>query len=397
MTRSLESKELAVSCTVAALLSLISGCGSGHHPTVPASVSSIPALPTTPGCYRYNMDPAPGHAREWTKDRCLSARQTAKLPNLTIGGTTGTYGLPGPCVGACSTPPSGLITAASVSIVFPFSTSGLYALVDSGTGRDSFSVQLNSNPFSIACTLSTIGGGGLFGGSNCVTGDLGTVQFTYQADPGPWFNPFGWFSESAVCITNVDDTAQNYSKTCMNVPSPYGNSPWVPGAVMQIIGGESNQTVWAKACVPWASGSIECFGTVAPDTLGLCLNAPSQCSWQGVSGSLLGYGGGSAATFPPGVTMVTSVATVSCSPPASYVIPFHPFPPSGFGFSPSPNASITCPTPWYPALNTGPPTSVSGPGTTVESNNLTPEIAPPASIIQACFDGTCWFNYLASN
>jgi hypothetical protein len=142
--------------------------------------------------------------------------------------------------------------------VFPFSTAGLYSLVDSGTGRNSFSVQLNSNPFSINC-LPTLGGGGLFGGSNCVNGNLGTVQITYQADPGPWFDPFGWFSASALCIWHVDDTAQNYSNSCVNIPSPFGNNPWVPGAVVQIIGGEANQNVWVQGLCAMGFGFISVF------------------------------------------------------------------------------------------------------------------------------------------
>jgi hypothetical protein len=387
-------------CATAVLLLPISGCGSRHHPPSAPAVSSIPPLPATPGCYKYDVDPVSGQARQWTKIDCLSPKQAARLPHPTIGGSSaGIYGLPGPCVGACGTPPTGLISAASISIVFPFSTAGLYSLVDSGTGRNSFSVQMNTNPFAINCTLPTIGGGGLFGGTSCVTGDLGTVQITYQADPGPWFDPFGWFSTSALCIWNVDDTARNYSNSCVNIPPPYGNNQWVPGAVMQIIAGEANQNVWVKGCVPWASGSFQCFGHVAPDTLGLCLNAASsQCSWQGVSGSLLGEGNTSTATFPPGVTMVTTLATVSCTPPASYVIPFHPFPVAGMGFNPSSDASLPCPAPWFPASNTGSPATFGpGPGFTLETNNLIPQIAPASEIIQACFDGTCWYNYVASD
>jgi len=398
MFRFLRRRVFTLTCTAAVLLSPISGCGSRHPASAPG-VSNIPPLPSEPGCYKYEVDPAPGQARQWKKIDCLSRRQAARLPHPTIGGSSGVYGLPAPCVGACGTTPTGLISAASVSIVFPFSTAGLYSLVDSGTGRNSFSVQLNSAPFSINCTLPTLGGGGLFGGSNCVTGDTGAVQITYQADPGPWFDPFGWFSSSALCIWNVDVTAQNYANSCVNIPSPFGSNPWVPGAVVQIMGGESNQNVWVVGCVPWVSGSFQCFGHVTPDELGLCLNAASsQCSWQGVSGSLLGFANGSTATFPPGVTMVTTVAAVSCAPPASYVIPFHPFPVPGMGFSPSSDDTNPCPAPWYPASNTGPPVSFGPPAAhTLETNNLTPQIAPPSEIIQACFDGTCWYNYVASD
>jgi hypothetical protein len=279
-----------------------------------------------------------------------------------------------------------LITTASISIFFPYSTAGVYSIVDSGTGRDSFSVQLNTNGFTTNCPM---------GSNNCVAGDTGWVQFTYQADPGPSFNPFGWGGgASALCIWNVDVTKQNYNNACTGIPAPFGGNSWAPGAVFEILGGEFKQNVFVIGCWPWASSSVQCNSVVTPDTLGLCWNPASQCAWQQVSGSLLGLGNGSAATFPPGVTMVTSIAAASCVPPPSYVNPFHPFPLPGLGISPSGFSSIFCPAPGAVDYNTGPVLNAFG---TFETNNLTPDVSPASSNIMACFEGTCWFSYAASD
>lgn len=80
-----------------------------------------------------------------------------------------------------------------------------------------------------------------------------------------------------------------------------------------MVGGEFARRLWVIGCVPWASSAVECFSTVTQDPFGLCVNpAASQCAWQQVSGSLLGLGNGSAANFPPGVTVATTTAAVSC-------------------------------------------------------------------------------------
>lgn len=77
-------------------------------------------------------------------------------------------------------------------------------------------MQVNTNAFTINCQP---------GSSNCVQRDTGAVQFTYQGDPGPWFNPFGWLSQSALCVWNVDVTEQNYNNpACVGIPSPFGGN-----------------------------------------------------------------------------------------------------------------------------------------------------------------------------
>ncbi len=193
-------------------------------------------------------------------------------------------------------------------------------------------------------------------------------------------------------------TQQNYQNQCVGVPWPWNNmSIWTvgggasPGGVLEVLGGGggSNHLLWAAACLPWAS---ECFNVVANDVLGLCWN-PS-CGWGVVSGSLLGYGSGSAATFPPGVTMATTVSSVACSPSSPNVIPFHPFPPPLAGLIPDALAPTECPQPSSIFWNGGPTINAAG---TIETNNLTPAIPVPAQNVQYCFQGTCWVTYTASD
>jgi hypothetical protein len=353
-----------------------------------------PKPPTSTGCYRYSTDASSGTDHQWVEDECLSKEAAARLPRPTIGGnSTGAYGISGPCPGSCNNHASSLVTAGSVSVVFPGACPGgvcstpapIYSETDSGTGRNaSFSVQLNTNPFSITCQL---------GQSNCVPSDLGWVQFAYQGDPG---NIFGLGGLSAVCVWTIDLTLQNYNNACMGVPYPYrNNNMWTAGEVLEVTGGDMGQTLWAMMCAPWGSGN-QCWSVVTPDPLGLCLNpASSQCAWTQASGSLFGIGHGSVANFPPGVSMSTSVSAVSCSPPVGYVIGLHPFPPPNVGIVPDQFAGFPC-----QGLSNTLHDTIGGPiisTTTDESTNLTPALNPVSEIIQACFDGTCWITYQASD
>jgi hypothetical protein len=407
----------AISCSVAVLISFASNCSSTNHnhPISVAGDNNVPALPSAVGCYKYNVN---SFDHKWSKTDCLSRKETSRLPHLLqLGGGSGVYGITAPCVGPCASNADSMITAGSVSVSFPFAYcyggscqySPIYWETDDvgpltvpggGTGRNSFSVQLNTNSFPITCQPGVTPPGQ----NTCVAGDQGGVQFTYQADPGPVGSGFfGLGSTSALCIQIVDITLQNYSNiSCTGVPAPFAGISWSPGTgaggVLEILGGESNRTLWVMGCLPWVSGAPgQCFGVVEPDLFGLCSDPDSsQCAWQEVSGSLLGYGLGSVATFPPGITMSTSVAAAACSPPPSYVIPYTPFPPPGVGKSPSPFAAIQCPAPGgNPIQDTnGLPDSSS---LTLESNNLTPAWAPASNIIQSCMEGACWITYNASN
>ena len=162
------------------------------------------------------------------------------------------------------------------------------------------------------------------------------------------------------------------------------------------MGGDMGQSLWAMTCVPWTSGE-QCFSVVTLDPLGLCVNpVSSQCAWTQTSGSLFGFGNKSVANFPSGATMFTSVSAVSCSPPLTgYVIPFHPFPPPGVGVMPDNFAGLPCqgvPNTLHDTIGTPINSTI-----TDESNNLTATFSPVSEIVQACFDGTCWITYQASN
>jgi hypothetical protein len=364
-----------------------------------------PAPPSTVGCYAYDANPADGSSPQWSSVACLPAQAIASLPHPNIGGITvyGIDGIDGPCVGPCGSNVNSLVTTAAVSFTFadycpgsgPCSfLSPLYAATDTNTGRNSFSVQLNSDYFNVTCHSNQ---------GNCTPGDIGVVQFSYQADTG-WLDLFG---SSALCVWNNASTPNptmpatwRYSSWCAGVPSIYGaDVPWTTGTgqiPLQITGGAANQSLWVMACLPWVSGAPgKCWSAVAPDVLGLCWDpASGQCSWQNASGSILGYGGGSTVQFPTGVTMFTSVVATACNPPASYVPPFHPFPPPGIEFMPSALSPLQCPAPsGFNNSNGGP----VGTAVTVEMNNLTPAVSSPSSLVQACDEGTCWITYSASD
>jgi hypothetical protein len=62
--------------------------------------------------------------------------------------------------------------------------------------------------------------------------------------------------------------------------------------------------------LPWAS---QWYSAVGPDYYGLCWDQINgSCQWTQVSGSMLGFGGGSGVIFPPGTTLSTAVGAATC-------------------------------------------------------------------------------------
>jgi hypothetical protein len=128
-----------------------------------------PAPPSEPGCYHYDINSARDsdhrHPR-WERTRCLSREEASRLPHPTIGGlTAGAYGISGPCIWPCGTsgssaPPTPItmgFVAISFQQTFPPGPFPANLITDTGTGRNSFSVQLNANIFVIACNTALAG------------------------------------------------------------------------------------------------------------------------------------------------------------------------------------------------------------------------------------------------
>jgi hypothetical protein len=115
-------------------------------------------------------------------------------------------------------------------------------------------MQVNTNVFTVACHPGSVP----TGQDVCVPGDTGWVQFTYNSDPGPLGCCFfGIGTTSTLCVWNIDLTQNNFNnKSCANVPGPWGNNFWSTGSVLQVTGGEANQTVWVMACPPWAAWAV---------------------------------------------------------------------------------------------------------------------------------------------
>jgi hypothetical protein len=148
-------------------------------------------------------------------------------------------------------------------IAVSFSVAG--AESDSKYGPNAWSFQDNTNAFR---------------GNN---GDADSVQFTDQSQSG---------YQDLVCIWNVDTTKQVYHSTCVNAPRTRsggiqaGDYPSVAGTVVKGSGHFLNVTAY----LPWTPAP-SLWATVANDEYGLASN------WHEVSGTVLGLGKGSHATF----------------------------------------------------------------------------------------------------
>jgi hypothetical protein len=399
---------LKIAATLVGIAMSLFGAEAQNLPPTPSAVPiHTPPPPHEVGCFVYRSHPADGAAPRWTKIPCLPAREASHLPHMKIGDGAGVYGLNGPenCLGdtlsgtgafpACNgaTYTASPVTAAAVSAGFPnngFGAAPFFGITDSGTGRASFSVQTNTNTFAVTCHP----GSEPPGQDICVTGDTGWVQFAYQFDPGPvGTGLFNLGVTSALCIWNVDLTQQKYPNWCTSVPD-FSETNWAAGPV-EVMGGESNQSLWIMMCPPWTPG--DCWSAAAPDALGLCWDfASSQCAWLFATGSLLSEGNSGNASFPSGTSLETVVQTSSCTPPSTYDIPFHPFPTQAMGIPVLQEGLAACPTTsagWISGFP-GPPISDN---TTNESNNLTPKITPASSLVPACFEGTCWIDYISIN
>ena len=127
---------------------------------------------------------------------------------------------------------------------------------DSLQGSGAFSVQANTNGFVI-------------GGINYA------VQVTIQNTP----------SSNDFCIWQIDVTDQNYNNDCMGVPVISNiNTNTLDYLYLANAGG----LLSAQYCL---NSRTNCYYLTTNDNIGL------KGHWIGLTGTILGYGGGSKATF----------------------------------------------------------------------------------------------------
>ena len=285
----------------------------------PTSDRTIPRPPPIPGCYTLSRIVEKDETPHWKKAECASPEELSHLPRPTFGGALGTPGIqtqpksfslfpsvfPLPPASFSATP--GLANGA-VSVQFP--GQGNWTVTDSATGNTSFSVQLNTNLFGATCHSSNLNLPFPFPQIPCTNGDAAAVQFTFQtANAG--------VSQDFVCIWNVDATQQLYYfpqtwQSCVNV----GKMGFWPATETLNISGYvdfENHNIILISGLPW---STEWQTVVTPDWFGLCWTPGqfgAQCSWNQVSGTILGYGNGSAANFASGTSVLTIVQGSTCS------------------------------------------------------------------------------------
>jgi hypothetical protein len=138
--------------------------------------------------------------------------------------------------------------------VFPYVP---YGDSDSGQGSGAYSIQANTNGFS-------------------VSGNNYAVQFTLQNDPSS--------GNDYLCIWTNDVTTQSYNNNCQNLPlislssisSGYMNG-WAYGGVVGV-----------QFCL---NTRTDCWYNSESDSLGLATH------WKSLTGTVLGYGGSSKLTI----------------------------------------------------------------------------------------------------
>jgi hypothetical protein len=138
--------------------------------------------------------------------------------------------------------------------VFPYTP---YGASDSMLGAGAYSVQANTNGFS-------------------VSGDNYAVQFTLQNDPSS--------GNDYMCIWINDVTTQNYSNNCQSLPM-ISLSSMSSG---YMYGWAYGGNIGMQFCL---NGRTTCWYNSESDSVGLASN------WKGLTGTVLGNGGGSKLTI----------------------------------------------------------------------------------------------------
>jgi hypothetical protein len=204
------------------------------------NVTNIPTPPTAIGCYSYVQSSA-----TWRIVQCLSASVSSTIPHPTEGGSFGV-------TGEASTK---IFTKGAIAVI-PTDPSGVKDLV---YGSGAYSIQANTNGFT--------NGGKLY-----------ATQFTIQNSP----------TADYFCIWTVDVTDQKYPNKCLSIPIIQAKN--IIFGIM--FGSTQSGKVTNEFCSFTTSISTTgCWSITKTDTSGLGTH------WKGITGSILGYGGGSQVNF----------------------------------------------------------------------------------------------------
>jgi len=238
-------------------------------------IPNLPPPPSRLGCYRRS------ETGRWVSVPCLSQEWIRENVPPPTDGYGKIYG-----IGYGTTADSPLITAAFVAVQFvKFSGE-----TDTIYGDGAYSIQTNTNTF---------------------TGPYNHeawVQFVYQNLPSAE-TPF-----SVLCTWVIDITTEDYwtHTVCMKPPVESLSSTYSA----TVIGYSVRSIVMSGTTAPYVffSSSLSTvailphgiYAVVAPDAFGLHDN------WHGVSGTIIGVGGGSQAVFTSPTSVTTGVAASSC-------------------------------------------------------------------------------------
>ena len=258
------------------------------------SKSRMPEPPGAVGCFTYT-------GGKWKRVACLTPAELKRVPRPNVGGAFGSFGVGSPLTSALSS----ALSEGTVSV-----QGGVDDATDSQTGKNAFSVQLNTNGFNTLCHSSNPLPPGypllpLLNSRTplCTNKDIGWVQFTYQT------RNYGR-SHDFICIWNVDITKKYYySPTTWQSCADVGKAGFWPANSPLMIGGQVNPAtdqITLMAGLPW---STEWQSVVTPDWFSLCWTRSAllgtQCPWRQISGTVYGLGNSSTAIFPANSTVTT--------------------------------------------------------------------------------------------
>jgi len=225
--------------------------------------SSLPPLPNEVGCYvlTHNV------TSNWQNTACMSTAFASTMPKPTEGGSSGVEGVGG---GA------GVLTAGYLQIGF----STFSGESDSSVGSNDWSIQLNTNEF-------TVGGTQYW------------VQYVEQNYP-TYFTFFGY---ATLCIWQVDVTTQSYPNSCVSTSIQTLSTSASPNITGYLSTSGGTNYLNTEYC----ENGTTCWAVKATDTNGL------TGRWSDATGTILGEGGGSTADFTHPTSETTEIVALASS------------------------------------------------------------------------------------